>query len=181
MIICPYCDQENIEGVDDCEQCGQPLDDVHLLDPSSRVERGLLKDRVDMLRPKPPVVVTPDTLVAEVLQLLVDEKIGCVFVVEDEKVVGVFSERDALFRLNTEAEKHADRPISQFMTRGPRTLASTARIAFAVRMMDVGGYRHVPLVDEKNHPTGVISARDILAYLAQRMHAASAANTRATD
>ena len=171
MIICPYCEHKNFEGVDVCERCTQPLDDQHLLDPSSRVERGLLKDRVDVLQPKAPVVVTPETRVAEVLKLLVDEKIGCVFVVEDEKVVGVFSERDALFRLNTEAKKHADSPISDFMTSEPRTLASTARIAFAVRMMDVGGYRHVPLVDENNHPTGVISARDILAYLSQRMRA----------
>ena len=108
-------------------------------------------------------------------EAMVDKKIGCVFVVEDKEAIGVFSERDALFRLNTEAEKHANSPISQFMTSSPRTLASTCRIAFAARMMDVGGYRHVPLVDENNHPTGVISARDILSYLTQRMRASASA------
>ena len=181
MIICPYCDQKNFEGVDVCERCTQPLDDLHLLDPSSLVERGLLKDRVEVLRPKAPVVVAPDTPVAEVLRLLVDNKIGCVFIVEDGKAVGVFSERDALFRLNTEAKKHAGRPISEFMTNEPRALASTARIAFAVRMMDMGGYRHVPLVDENNHPTGVISARDILSYLTERMRASAAVSAPARD
>jgi CBS domain-containing protein len=175
MTICPYCEHDNFDGVDVCEQCTQPLDDLHLLDPTSLVERGLLKDRVEMLQPKAPVVVTPDTPVSQVLQLLVEEKIGSVFGVRDQEVVGVFSERDALFRLNTEARQHADRPISDFMTSAPRTLSSTARIAFAVRMMDVGGYRHVPLVDEQNRPTGVISARDILAYLTERMRASTAA------
>ena len=169
MIPCPFCDFVNIEGADDCEQCGQPLDDMHLPDPSTLVEQSLLMDRVSVLDPKPPIVVSPDTSVADVLQTLVKRGIGCVFVVEHEKVIGVFSERDALLRLNTEASNYAEHPISELMTTSPQSLESDAKIAFAVRMMDLGGYRHVPVVDENAHPTGVISARDILRYLTEKM------------
>ncbi len=174
MITCPYCDFENIEGDDVCAQCGQPIDELHLPDPSTLVERSLLNDRVGALNPKTTVVVAPDTSVAHVLQTLVNQGIGCVFVVEGDKMVGVFSERDALLRLNTDASNYANMPISEFMTKNPQSLESDAKIAFAVRMMDQGGYRHVPVVDENQHPTGVISARDILRYLAEKMTGSAA-------
>ncbi len=169
MTTCPYCDFENIEGMDNCEQCGQPLGDLHLPDPATLVERSLLRDRVSVLNPKTPVVVSPSTSVAQVLKILVDRRIGCVFVVDQNRVVGVFSERDALLRINTDAPRFAQRPISEFMTSGPQSLESDAKIAFAVRMMDLGSYRHVPVVDENGAPTGVISARDILRYLSEKM------------
>ena len=107
--------------------------------------------------------------VGEVLRLLVDKKIGCVFVVTDEKVVGVFSERDALMRLNADAAKHLTQPVSDFMTANPQGLSADAKVAFAVRMMDQGGYRHVLLVDDHGKPTGVTSVRDILSYLSERI------------
>jgi CBS domain-containing protein len=170
MISCPYCDHENIEGVDVCDQCGQPLSDLHLSDPTTVVERSLLRDRVSILWPSPPIVVSPETKVSDVLQLLVDREIGCVFIVaEDQKVTGVFSERDALLRLNTQAGSYKNRPIADFMTPNPQSLAADAKVAFAVHCMDLGGYRHIPIVDAEGRVTGVISARDILRYLTEKM------------
>jgi len=168
MTKCPYCDQTNIEGVDYCDQCGQPLQDQHLPHPASHVERGLLRDRLTVLRPKPPVVVTPQATVAQVLRLMVERRIGCVYVVEQGKAIGVFTERDALLRLNTEAAACASRPIAEFMTPQPETLAVDTKVAFAVQRMDLGGYRHVLIVDQEGHPQGVISVRDILQYLTYR-------------
>ena len=169
MSVCPLCDFENIEGTDVCEECGQPLDDLHLPDPATAVERSLLKDRVGVLNPKAPIVVPPDMPVLNVLRTLVDRRIGCVLIGSGENLVGVFSERDAVLRLSREAADDAHRPISDFMTPNPQSLRSDAKVAFAVRMMDQGGYRHVPLVDENQKATGVISVRDILRYLTQKM------------
>ena len=166
---CPFCDFVNIEGADVCEQCGQPLTDLHLRDPQTVVEQGLLTDCVQSLGPKPLISVTPTTTVAETLDLLVSQAIGCVFVVNDGQVVGVFSERDALLRLNTEVSAYRDRPIADFMTPNPHCLGFDAKVGFAVQQMDLGGYRHIPIVDEQGSPQGVISVRDILNYLAQRM------------
>ena len=171
MIVCPYCDAENIEGTDRCEQCGQALVDMHLSAPGTNVERALLADHVSKLQPKTPIVVTPDMPVGDVLKLLVEKKIGCVFVVDNEAIVGVFSERDALLRIGTSAIELAARPISEFMTSNPQDLVGDAKIAFAVRMMDMGGYRHIPVVDADRRPTGVISVRDILKYLTAEISA----------
>ena len=44
-----------------------------------------------------------------------------------------------------------------------------AKIAFAVQRMDLGGYRHLPIVDREGQLSGIISVRDILEYLTERM------------
>ena len=99
---------------------------------------------------------------------MVDERIGCVMVVDGDKLVGIFSERDALMKLNTDASKFFSRPISQFMTLDPVTLETSDKIAFALHKMNVGGYRHVPILFD-GKLAGVISIRDILRYLTERI------------
>jgi CBS domain-containing protein len=170
-ILCPYCDAENIEGADECEKCGEALVDLSVRIPATSVEGDLLRDRIERLWPKSPSSVGPATTVGEVLRKMVDERIGCVMVVDKGKLVGIFSERDALMKLNTDARKFLDRPISQFMTAGPVTLETSDKIAFALHKMNVGGYRHVPILFE-GKLAGVISIRDILRYLTERIAAA---------
>ncbi len=173
MIICPFCASENIEGIDTCQQCGQTLADAHITAPASELERNLLRDRIAVIKPKAPITVAPDTPVQQVLQLLVDKAIGCAFVVDKGDLVGVFTERDALMRIGVKADEIGSNPVSDFMTGNPKTLPLTAKIVFAVRMMDVGGYRHIPIVDESNQLVGAISARDILRYFAEKLSGAA--------
>ena len=170
-ILCPYCEAENIEGADECEACGEALTDLSRRVPSSSVEADLMRDRIERLWPKSPSTVAPETTVGVVLKKMVGETIGCVMVVDKGKLVGIFSERDALMKLNTDAPKVLDRPISQFMTPDPVTLETNDKIAFALHKMNVGGYRHVPILFD-GKLAGVISIRDILRYLTERIAAA---------
>jgi CBS domain-containing protein len=172
MIVCPYCDAENIEGADTCAECETSLTDMSIRVPASSVESDLLRDRIERLWPKTPSKVSPNTSVGEVLKKMVGETIGCVMVVDGDKLVGIFSERDALMKLNTDAAKFLDRPISQFMTPDPVTLATNDKIAFALHKMNVGGYRHIPILFD-GKLAGVISIRDILRYLTERIAAPS--------
>jgi CBS domain-containing protein len=96
------------------------------------------------------------------------QKIGCIIVVDGQTVAGIFSERDALLRLGVDAPQLWDRPIREFMTPQPETLEADDKIAFALHKMDVGGYRHVPILKD-GRLEGVISVRDILRYLTQRI------------
>jgi CBS domain-containing protein len=168
MIICPYCDAENIEGADLCERCGEALTDLSIRVPATSVEADLLRDRIERLWPKSPSTVTPETSVGDVLEKMVRETIGCVMVVDRGKLVGIFSERDALMKLNMDARQFMHRPISQFMTPDPVTLETNDKIAFAIHKLNVGGYRHLPILFCGNL-AGVISIRDILRYLAERI------------
>lgn len=171
MIDCPYCGHENIEGVVDCEECGQPVGDTFAT-PNNEVERGLIDDHVDVLDPNsPPLTVNSDTSVRDVLATMVEKSIGCVIVTEGDALVGIFTERDALLKINADIDQLADRPVSEFMTSNPQTLARSAKVAFAVQRMDLGGYRHVPIVSEQGGLDSIISVRDILRYLTDRMTA----------
>lgn len=172
MITCPFCDEENIDGVDECAECGQSLEFLSKPRTNSPIERSLVKDRVYMLSPRKPFTVDADTPVREVLNLLIDQKIGCVVVMRNDAVgqsdemVGIFTERDALMRLNTDAVKLGERPIADFMTASPETVDIDASIAFALHKMDIGGYRHIPVLTD-GRTTGVISVRDILRYITE--------------
>jgi CBS domain-containing protein len=168
MIICPDCGFENIEGIDACEQCQQPLTNLGWRMRNSSVEASLFRDRIAALEPKRPATVPPSASVGDVLNKMAGDSIGCVVVVHGEEVVGIFSERDALLRLNIEAAQLSQRPISEFMTPQPETLETDDKIAFALHKMDLGGYRHVPIL-EGGRLKGVISVRDILRYLTQRI------------
>jgi len=171
-IICPYCEAEIIEGADECESCGEALAHLSRRIPTSSVEADLVRDRIERLWPKSPATVAPNAPVGDVLKQMVDKRIGCVMVVDNGKLVGIFSERDALMKLNTDAPKFLRRPISQFMTADPVTLETNDRIAFALHKMNVGGYRHVPILFQ-GELAGVISIRDILRYLTERIAAST--------
>jgi CBS domain-containing protein len=170
MIICPYCEQENLPGADECEHCGNSLSDLNLPVPATRLERSLLRDRIGVLTTMlPPLCVAPETSIRETLRLLNDRQASCVVVVDQGKLVGIFTERDALLKLGTEAAALGARPVSEFMTPHPQTLRLDAKIAFAVQRMDLGGFRHVPVVSKDGEPAGVISVRDILDYLTEKI------------
>jgi CBS domain-containing protein len=170
MIVCPYCQAENIEGADLCVECKGALAEMSVRIPATRVEADLLRDRIERLWPKSPSTVRPDTPAGQVLQKMIDERIGCVMIVEDDQLVGIFTERDALMKINTDAARLSKRPISQFMTANPVTLEAHDKIAFALQKMDVGGYRHIPILFN-GKLAGVISIRDILRYLTERIAA----------
>jgi CBS domain-containing protein len=169
MILCPYCGSENIEGADDCAGCLQPLHDTHLAPPRTSLERAVLHDRVAALKPKQPITVAPDMPVGQVLRLMVEHRIGCVLVTDGARLLGIFSERDALRRLGASAATHENQPVSEFMTAQPQTLVADAKVAFAVHRMDLGGYRHLPVVDQRGQLQGIISARDILRHLTESL------------
>lgn len=167
-LACPYCGADVIEGADVCDECQHSLTDMSLPSPRTEVESGLLRDRLDTLKPNPPSTVTPDAKIGDVLRKMVDESIGCVMVVENDELVGIFSERDAMMRVNVDAAKKAAEPIRTVMTPDPATLRVDNKIAYALHRMDVGGYRHIPVLDETDRLIGVVSIRDILGYLTER-------------
>lgn len=116
------------------------------------------------------VTVTAVTKVSEVLDTLVTYGIGCVFILDaQDRIIGVFSERDVLLKLGVQFADCLDRPVSDFMTENPESISESARIAFAVHKMDIGGYRHLPILDGARKAKGVISVRDILGYVTSKL------------
>jgi CBS domain-containing protein len=168
MTTCPSCGFENQPGAETCQRCQHSLCEVSLPGSQSAVEIGLLNDRIRLLKPRHPLSVEPTAPIGKVLQKMMTESIGCVTVVDGERLVGIFTEHDALHRLHAEAAARAAEPISTVMTASPVTLDLEDKIAVALNAMHVGGYRHLPVLSG-GKLVGVTSIRDILNYLARRV------------
>lgn len=166
MAICPYCSADVMEGDEYCSECQVSLADLSLPEPRTDVERALLTDRVRVLNPREPLMVDESTPVCDVLQTMCEQRVGCVLVTSGDKLTGIFSEHDALMKLGANVEDRAQQPVSKFMTAAPQTLTVSAKVVFAVHRMEIGGFRHLPLVDDDGRPAGIVSVRDILDYLA---------------
>jgi len=168
MTQCTYCGAANIDGVDSCEHCREPFGESSLTHADADVEHCLLHDKVVLLLPRRPIMVPPTATVRSVLEMFVDRAIGCVLVTEAERLVGIFTERDVVIRIGAKIDQFGERPVGEFMTAGPETIAFDAEIAYALQRMDVGGYRHLPVMAGERI-VGVISIRDILQYLARHL------------
>jgi len=108
------------------------------------------------------LVTAPESAtVAEAARLMRAHRVGAVMVVEQGKLVGLFTERDALFRVVAESRDVQTTRLAEVMTRDPQTLATTQTFSDALHIMHEGGFRHVPVV-ENGHPVGMISCRDAL-------------------
>jgi CBS domain-containing protein len=164
-MICPDCGYDNIEGVDGCEQCGQPLVDF---DPATcELEESISRHSIAVLTPKPVVTIPSTTTVRESIRTMAEKNIGCVLVKDSERLAGVFTERDVLNRITPDLDA-LDEPVSNYMTRSPETIRRQDSIAYALHQMDIGGYRHMVIVDRYGSPTGILSVRDILRFLCVR-------------
>jgi CBS domain-containing protein len=164
-MICPTCGHDNLPGAEECSRCLQDLTQLDRPVACNRVERSLMEDPVSALRPRPPVLVRPATTVGEAIRILLDHNIGALLVVDGRgKLLGVFSERDLLTKVAGIEDDYAGLPLERFMTPGPETVTPESPLAFALHKMDIGGYRHLPVVVD-GAPVGMISVRDMLRHI----------------
>jgi len=132
--------------------------------------RNLKVESVSRLHPTPPRMVRPSQSVAEAVALMRQEQVGCVLVCDSrQQVVGIFTERDLMRRVMAPG-KPLTSPISEYMTPDPVTVHSKEPIGCAVRRMEEGGYRHLPVVDE-GKPVGILSVKRIVRYLVEHFPA----------
>ena len=108
-----------------------------------------------------PVTAAIDMTVSDAARLMRERNIGALMVVESERLVGVFTERDALFRVLAETRDVSTTRLSDVMTRNPTTIDPASGFTHALQMMHDGGYRHLPVV-EQGRVVGIVSVRDAL-------------------
>jgi CBS domain-containing protein len=165
-MLCPHCSHENIPGADECANCKNDLTyfDQPAIAAGSAVERALMGQAVRTLRPPAPISVSPSTPLRDVIQTLIDKRIGCALVVDGNELVGIFTERDVLMTIAGREQELGGDAVREWMTPNPETVEEDDSIAFAIHKMDLGGYRHLPVM-EGCEPVGVISIRDVVRHL----------------
>ena len=115
----------------------------------------------EIIQDQEPLTAPARMTVGEAARLMKQNKYGAVMVVEDRKLVGIFTERDALFRVTAEGHDAEITQLGKVMTRNPQTIHPDKPLADALHLMHVSGFRHVPVV-ENGRPIGMVSARDAM-------------------
>ena len=130
-------------------------------------ELNLQAEEVRHAHPVDVVCVEPDATIRSVLQLMKTENTGNVLICQQNKLTGIFTERDALRLLATGIDLNA--PVDQVMVKDPVTVQVTDTVKTAISKMATGGYRRLPVVDQSEQPIGMLKVSGILHYLVEHV------------
>ncbi len=122
-------------------------------------------ETVNHTQPIEPLLVEPALSVRNVLQLMKEQKRGSVLICRDGLLVGIFTERDAL-RLMA-AGSNLDTPVEQIMSSDPESVSESDTVGSAISKMAEGGFRRLPIVDDRKRPVGLLKVSTILHYLVE--------------
>jgi CBS domain-containing protein len=110
---------------------------------------------------QPPATAEKSATVREAAILMKKEGKGALLVVDGSQLIGIFTERDALFKVIAAGRDPGSTKLAEVMTPQPQTLHPDEPFVKALRIMHKQGFRHLPVV-EHGRPLGVVSARDAL-------------------
>jgi signal-transduction protein with cAMP-binding, CBS, and nucleotidyltransferase domain len=131
----------------------------------------LLHAPVTVLGTRSPLIFAESAATSEAMRAMQAQHRGCVLVTGDgdagSPLTGIFTERDILLRVINRGRNPAEIPLGEVMSRDPEHLQCDARVAWVLNLMSVGGFRHVPLVNVRGAPAGVISVRDVVEFLVE--------------
>lgn len=114
-----------------------------------------------LMKPKKLLTAPPDMVVSEAAKLMAAKNTGAVLVVENDHLVGIFTERDAVFRVLAKGRDAHATSLRQVMTADPATLGSGQSYGHALALMQEKGFRHVPVMDG-TRVVGIVSARNAM-------------------
>jgi len=115
----------------------------------------------NVMERKKVLMAPPDTSVGAAAKLMEKNKVSAVMVVENKHLVGIFTERDAVFRVIAQDRDVRTTRLFEVMTRAPKTVAPDKSFGYALLLMHENGFRHVPVI-ENGEPIGIVSARNAL-------------------
>ncbi|HXD32585.1 MAG TPA: CBS domain-containing protein [Pyrinomonadaceae bacterium] len=131
----------------------------------AETSRNARADKVSLMQTDDYVCIDPITPLAAAIAAMKKDEGGCAIVCENQRVVGIFTERDLLTKI-VGADVDLQSPVSQWMSPVVSTLTRDATIGDAVAMMNEKSFRNIPLVKE-GKLVGSISVFDVISYLAE--------------
>ena len=118
-----------------------------------------------------PVRVSGDTPVIDVIESLRQHGRGAAVIEDDTGVAGIFTERDVMKRIDHSDHSWHSKPVREVMTEKLATIRPDQSLRDAIDQMIAGHFRHLPIVDSDGSLSGVLSIRDLLAYIVEHFPA----------
>ena len=165
-MLCPSCGYDNMEGADRCEECLTPLFNRGLPRVESEgLARSVMEDDLSQLEQEF-LAVDLSASAGDVIRQMKEARVGCALVMDNGKLVGIFTERDLLNKLTGEAASDQATPVGGLMSPNPEFLRETDSVATAVNKMSMGRYRHIPIY-KGDGTYSVTSIKHVLKYIAK--------------
>jgi len=176
-VDCPSCGASNLPGEDECTNCGAALVEGSADQAPDGPVGSVIERRLGDCELGQAAMIEGTVPVGGALNIMRDAGVDCLLVMARGRLVGVFTERDAVLKLSdrrltigvvrrrvTRVLRHARLGtrtlVREVMTADPVVLHPDETLAVAIHKMAVGGFRHLPVVED-DVPVGVISAKDV--------------------
>ncbi len=114
-----------------------------------------------VMEPRKLLVAPPDTTVAQAAKLMAKKNVGAVMVVVGRRLVGIFTERDVVFRVVARNRDATATRLADVMTPSPEVVAPDKPFGYALSIMHERGFRHLPVL-ERGKILGIVSARSAM-------------------
>lgn len=121
----------------------------------------VFSEKVGRLMERDLLTAPPEMTVGEAARLMAQRKVGATMVVEDHRLVGIFTERDAVFRVIATGRDVQATRLSEVMTASPVTVDPDKSYGYALLLMHEKGFRHMPVLDG-DRLVGIVSARNAM-------------------
>jgi CBS domain-containing protein len=128
--------------------------------------RELRSEKLKALGHRDPVIVAPGSSISDAVAAMQQNNGEAVLVCDGPRLLGILTERDVLLKVMAHGVE-PDAEVDRFMTARPDSLTAESTVEEALRMMERGGYRTIPLLDPEGRPAGVLRQQDILAFVAE--------------
>ena len=136
-------------------------------DNSDEISKAIrINDPISSLDLKSPLSVETGTNLKNALRLLQKEKQNCLLILDNSELVGILTERDILLKVTGKGFDLDLVTVDEFMTEDPEYLTPEDPLAYALNKMHIGGFRHVPIVNDLMKPVGLISISNIITTIA---------------
>lgn len=122
-----------------------------------------------MIRPRQLVTAPPTASVLEVIRIMTDARVGAIPIVEGERILGIFSERDLMTRVVVAGRDAANTPVVEVMTRKVLTAEGEDTRSQCLERMRDARCRHLPVLEE-GRLIAVLSMRDLLRDEIEEQH-----------
>jgi CBS domain-containing protein len=107
-------------------------------------------------------IVAPNSTVMSAIELMRERDIGAVMVVDGNRLVGIFTERDCLHKVSSIGDDPRDVLVSEVMTKQVRCVTPDMEVSEGLALMTERHFRHLPVLDDKRNILGIVSIGDLV-------------------
>lgn len=134
-------------------------------DQSCDLRESLVSTKVSEVTLTMRPTLSPGDTVNAAASAMRDFSHGSAVIVENEKLVGIFTERDLLRFIGQGGDMGS--LLSDVMTTNPVTASTGDSLFDAIKSMDTGGYRRLPVIDDQGRPVGILDVKDVTHFIVE--------------